>query len=157
MIDGANKLMAMAADGTAPVEIMHTRPAECKSIGRPAWNPVNTHQLALACTSSAGTGSLQLVHLDGTGVVPLDTNLQVVDDLSFSVPVPDPHHQRGRFQARHGPDQKRIEQPGTGVGARRQADRLQEQSAAGRRKGEGRTVGAHRRQAFRRPRHRCSR
>lgn len=64
--DGANKLMAMAADGTAPVEVLRTRPAGCKSVGRPAWNPVNTQQLALACTGSAGTSTVQLVRLDGT-------------------------------------------------------------------------------------------
>jgi len=75
------ELRTMGSDGTGdrllPVE-------GCPSPDRPAWNPVDTDQLAVACNSDGGT-DLRIVTLQGATVrEDLDPGVTSLSDLTFS-------------------------------------------------------------------------
>jgi len=81
---GKGMLRTVAPDGRGD-RVLFPRPNDCDSLGRPAWNPVKPDQLAITCgTSKSPPADLRIVDLEGNEIRKLTTDLQVIDDLSFS-------------------------------------------------------------------------
>ncbi len=82
---GANTLRTAAVDGSGDRPLFDTAPADCQNYFRPAWNPVDQTELALPCTTSTGSLTLQLVGVDGkVRGGPVATGLATFDDVAFS-------------------------------------------------------------------------
>ena len=79
-----NQLRTAAVDGTGDRPLFPSTPDGCESVLRPAWNPVDPSELAIACVTSDGTTELKLVGVDGTLRVTLNPGIPRFDDLSFS-------------------------------------------------------------------------
>jgi Tol biopolymer transport system component len=77
-------LRVMAADGTGVRDLFKTVPPECASVFRPAWNPVDPTQLAVACVDGPGSAGLYLIRIDGTIKRKLPIGQPRVDDPAFS-------------------------------------------------------------------------
>jgi serine/threonine-protein kinase len=78
------ELRAVAVDGSGDRPLFADPPVDCTKPQRPAWNPVDQTQIALACHDDPEAVSLRLVTLDGATVRTLDPGAPVVDDLTFS-------------------------------------------------------------------------
>lgn len=79
-----NQLRVVASDGTADRPLFEQPPGDCLRPMRPAWNPADPTQLAIACHDQARATSLRLVTLDGVTVRELDPGSAIADDLTFS-------------------------------------------------------------------------
>ncbi|HEY4629912.1 MAG TPA: TIR domain-containing protein [Blastococcus sp.] len=77
-------LRVAAADGTGDRPFFATTPADCPTVLRPAWNPVDPSRLAIVCVDGAGRHTLRVFAADGTEVGPLDVGFDQVDDVSYS-------------------------------------------------------------------------
>ena len=77
-------LRTMAVDGSGDREMFAALPEGCDSLLRPAWNPVDPTELAVACVKSDGTTDLKLVGIDGTVRSTLNPGIPHLDDLAYS-------------------------------------------------------------------------
>jgi Tol biopolymer transport system component len=84
--DGKRTLrVAGAADGRGTRELFTTVPPQCAGgMYRPAWDPQNTRQLAIACQDADKRYGLYLFNTDGTLVHTYDVGQSKVDDPAFS-------------------------------------------------------------------------
>jgi Tol biopolymer transport system component len=80
--DGEAELRTVAVDGSGDRPLF-ADPLDCPNPDRPAWNPVDQTQLAVACATGDGR-ALRLITLDGATVRALDAGLPHTGDLSFS-------------------------------------------------------------------------
>jgi molecular chaperone DnaK len=80
----ARTLRVMAADGTGVRDLFKTTPPQCASVFRPAWNPVDPTELAVACIDASGSSGLYLIRVDGTIQRKLPVGQPRVDDPAFS-------------------------------------------------------------------------
>jgi len=78
------QLRTMAVDGTGNRDLFAAPPAGCETILRPAWNPVDTNELALVCVDGDGATELHLVNVDGTLRSTLSPGIKHIDDIAFS-------------------------------------------------------------------------
>jgi Tol biopolymer transport system component len=78
------QLRTVAVDGTGDRQLFANPPDGCKTLLRPAWNPVDGSELALVCVTEDGTSQLDLVGVDGTVRATLHPGLASIDDLSYS-------------------------------------------------------------------------
>ncbi|MET3806263.1 serine/threonine protein kinase [Nakamurella sp. UYEF19] len=80
-----NTLRVVAPDGKGD-RVLFNRPADCQQISRPAWNPVDTQQLVIACQGKLGLRTLMVVNLKGTvsKTLPISDGLYPGDDLAFA-------------------------------------------------------------------------
>ncbi len=80
-----NTVRTVAADGKGD-RLLFARPTDCLQIARPAWNPVDTGQLAISCSTKAGPRSIALVDLEGkvSKTLPGTPGVFPSDDLAFS-------------------------------------------------------------------------
>ncbi|HYN71319.1 MAG TPA: hypothetical protein VES60_02370 [Nakamurella sp.] len=79
-----NQLRTMAVDGLGDRDLFASPPAGCETILRPAWNPVDTSELALVCVNGDGATELHLVNVDGTLRSTLNPGITHIDDIAFS-------------------------------------------------------------------------
>jgi len=79
-----NQLRTAAVDGVGDREMFATSIEGCDSLQRPAWNPVDPTELAIACEKSDGTTDLKLVGIDGTVRSTLNPGIAHLDDLAYS-------------------------------------------------------------------------
>ncbi|HST85563.1 MAG TPA: Hsp70 family protein [Kineosporiaceae bacterium] len=77
-------LRVMAADGSGVRELFASVPAQCASVFRPAWNPVDPTMLAVACIDQSGAAGLYLIRTDGKVLRQLPVGQDRVDDPAFS-------------------------------------------------------------------------
>jgi Tol biopolymer transport system component len=77
-------LRTMAADGTGDRQLFANLPEGCKSVQRPAWNPVDGSELAVICTIDDGTNKLFLMDVDGTVRSTLRPGIAHIDDVAYS-------------------------------------------------------------------------
>ncbi|MEP6562479.1 MAG: hypothetical protein ABJD68_15560, partial [Nakamurella sp.] len=77
-------LRTMAVDGTGDRQLFGALPEGCKSVQRPAWNPVDGSELAVICTVEDDTTKLYLMDVDGTVRSTLKPGIAVIDDISYS-------------------------------------------------------------------------
>ena len=83
--DGTTRtLRVMAADGSGARELFDSAPAQCASVFRPAWNPVDPTMLAVACIDELGAAGLYLIRTDGKVLRKLPIGQDRVDDPAFS-------------------------------------------------------------------------
>jgi molecular chaperone DnaK len=83
--DGTTRtLRVMAADGSGVRELFASVPAQCASVFRPAWNPVDPTMLAVACIDQNGAAGLYLIRTDGKVLRKLPIGQPRVDDPAFS-------------------------------------------------------------------------
>ncbi len=79
-----NPLRTVAADGVGDRQMFTSLPEGCDTVLRPAWNPVDPTELAIACVKSDGTTDLKLVGVDGTVRSTLNPGIAHLDDLAYS-------------------------------------------------------------------------
>jgi len=79
-----NQLRTMAVDGTGNRDLFAAPPEGCDTILRPAWNPVDTSELAVVCANGDGATELHLVNVDGTLRSTLNPGITRIDDIAFS-------------------------------------------------------------------------
>jgi dipeptidyl aminopeptidase/acylaminoacyl peptidase len=77
-------LRVMATDGSGERDLFDPVPPQCEIASRPAWNPADPTQLAVACTDRDDREGLDLVRTDGVGIRPLPVQQPRVDDPAFS-------------------------------------------------------------------------
>ncbi|MGZ8802403.1 MAG: TolB family protein [Mycobacterium sp.] len=78
------QLRTMAVDGTGDRPLFAELPSGCENIFRPAWNPVDSNELALICVNGEGATELHLVNVDGTLRSTLSPGITHIDDVAFS-------------------------------------------------------------------------
>jgi Tol biopolymer transport system component len=79
-----NPLRTVAADGVGDRQLFNSLPEGCDSLLRPAWNPVDPTELAVACVKSDGSTDLKLMGVDGTVRSTLNPGIAHLDDLAYS-------------------------------------------------------------------------
>ena len=79
-----NQLRTVAADGVGDRQMFNSLPEGCDSLLRPAWNPVDPTELAVACVKSDGSTDLKLIGVDGTVRSTLNPGIAHLDDLAYS-------------------------------------------------------------------------
>jgi hypothetical protein len=79
-----NEARTVAADGSGDRPLFPAPLSDCLVPMRPAWNPDDPTQLAIACHDDPDATSLRLMALDGTVVRELPRGPAVADDVTFS-------------------------------------------------------------------------
>jgi Tol biopolymer transport system component len=79
-----NQVRTVAADGVGDRQLFSSLPEGCESLLRPAWNPVDPTELAVACVKSDGSTDLKLMGVDGTVRSTLNPGIAHLDDLAYS-------------------------------------------------------------------------
>jgi hypothetical protein len=82
--EGASTLRVVGSDGTGDRPMFVTPPPGCRTVFRPAWNPVEPTQLALVCVDATGRYTLRIVTVAGEVVRELDVGAERFDDVSWS-------------------------------------------------------------------------
>jgi serine/threonine protein kinase len=82
--DGASTLRVVGSDGSGDRPMFTTPPPGCRTVFRPAWNPVDGTQLALVCLGADGRYALRIVTVTGEVVRELDVGAERFDDVSWS-------------------------------------------------------------------------
>lgn len=82
--DDGYELRVVGTDGTDDRPLFSAPLPDCRVPMRPAWNPTDPTQIAIACHDDPAATSLRLVSLDGTVVRDLDAGTPLADDLTFS-------------------------------------------------------------------------
>jgi molecular chaperone DnaK len=78
-------LRVMAADGTGNRKLFTQVPKQCAgTVMRPAWNPVDRTQIAVACADARGSWGMYLLRTDGKVLKKLAVDEETMDDPAFS-------------------------------------------------------------------------
>jgi Tol biopolymer transport system component len=78
------QLRTVAVDGGGDRQMFASLPPGCEALLRPAWNPVDPTELAVACVKSDGSTEPKLIGVDGTVRRTLNPGVVHLDDLAFS-------------------------------------------------------------------------
>lgn len=79
-----NTLQMMAADGSGQRPLLAADADFCQGPQRPAWNPVDPTEIAVACRGGDGGNKLVLIGVDGTLRSTINTGLVTFDDPTYS-------------------------------------------------------------------------
>jgi len=79
-----NELRVMAADGSGDRTLLTSGSDFCDSPLRPAWNPIDSTEIAVSCRSDDGGYQLNLIGVDGALHSTLHPGLATFDDPSYS-------------------------------------------------------------------------
>lgn len=79
-----NTLRMMAADGSGDRPLLAADADFCHGPQRPAWNPVDTSEIAVACRGGEEGNKLVLIGVDGTLRSTINTGLVTFDDPTYS-------------------------------------------------------------------------
>lgn len=82
--DHGIELRMMAADGSGDRPLLGSESDFCSGPQRPAWNPVDTSEIAVACRNGQDPDKLVLINIDGTLRSTLNTGLPAFDDPTYS-------------------------------------------------------------------------
>jgi len=83
-ISDKNELRVMAADGSGDRTLLPAGADFCNSPLRPAWNPIDTTEIAVSCRTEDGGYQLNLMGVDGALHSTLHPGLATFDDPSYS-------------------------------------------------------------------------
>ncbi len=78
------ELRMMAADGSGDRPLLTADSDFCHNPQRPAWNPVDTSEIAVACRGGEEGNELVLIGVDGTLRSTINTGLAGFDDPTYS-------------------------------------------------------------------------
>ena len=81
--EAGNELRTVSVDGLGDRALFATPLQGCGAPSRPAWNPADPTQLALACNDGPTT-TLRVISLDGVTLHDLEPARPHIDDLTFS-------------------------------------------------------------------------
>jgi TolB protein len=79
-----NTLRMMAADGSGDRPLLAADADFCQGPQRPAWNPSDTSEIAVACRGGKQGNKLVLIGVDGTLRSTINTGLATFDDPTYS-------------------------------------------------------------------------
>lgn len=79
-----NALHMMAADGSGDRPLLAADADFCQGPQRPAWNPIDPTEIAVACRGGEEGNKLVLIGVDGTLRSTINTGLKTFDDPTYS-------------------------------------------------------------------------
>jgi Tol biopolymer transport system component len=82
--DHGIELRMMAADGSGDRSLLAADSEFCPNPQRPAWNPMDTSEIAVACRRGEDPDTLALISVDGTLRSTINTGFPSFDDPTYS-------------------------------------------------------------------------